>query len=75
MSESIWNLDTLLDISVNIIPLFIIGFFVVAFLVADPWGGPLLGKLLQLAIVLVTAVSLIILTYQAAIRIETVDEE
>lgn len=75
MSESIWTKDTLLDISVNIIPLFILGFFVVAFIVFDPFGGPLLGKILQLAIVLTTAIGLIILTHQAAIRIETPDEE
>lgn len=75
MSTSIWNKDTLLDISVNIIPLFIIAFFVVAFIVVDPFGGPLLGKILQLAIVLVTAIGLIILTHQAAIRIEGGDDE
>lgn len=68
--STIWNKETLLDISVNIIPLFIMGFFVVAFLVMDPFEGPLLGKLLQLAIVVVTALALVVITYQAAIRIE-----
>lgn len=75
MSTSIWNKDTLLDISVNIIPLFIIGFFVVAFLVVDPFDGPALGKYLQMAILLVTALGLVVLTHQAAIRIEGGDEE
>lgn len=70
MSTSIWDLDTLLDISVNIIPLFIIGFFVVAFLLVDPFEGPALGKYLQLAIMLTTGVGLAVLTYLAAVRIE-----
>lgn len=73
--SSIWNTETLLDLSVNIIPLFIIGFFVVGFLVFDPFQGPALAKYLQLAIMLVTAIALAILTHQAAIRIETTDEE
>ena len=74
MSSSIWNTDTLLDISVNLIPLFIIGFFVVAFVVVDPWGGPALGKYLQIALLVATGISLAILTHQAAIRIES-DED
>lgn len=71
MRDSVWNTDTLLNISVNLIPLFIIGFFVVAFLVFDPWGGPALGKYLQIAILVVTGLSLALLTHQAAVRIES----
>lgn len=73
MSDGIWNKDTLLDVSVNLIPLFIIGFFVVAFLVVDPWGGPALGKFLQIGILVFTGLSLALLTHQAAIRIESGD--
>lgn len=71
MRDSVWNTDTLLNISVNLIPLFIIGFFVVAFLVFDPWGGPALGKYLQIAILIVTGLGLALLTHQAAVRIES----
>lgn len=73
MSDGIWNKDTLLDVSVNLIPLFIIGFFVVAFLVVDPWGGPALGKILQIGLLVFTALSLALLTHQAAVRIESGD--
>lgn len=73
MRDSVWNKDTLLDVSVNLIPLFIIGFFVVAFLVFDPWGGPALGKFLQIGILVVTGLSLALLTYQAAVWIESDD--
>lgn len=71
MRDSVWNTDTLLDISVNLIPLFIIGFFVVAFLVFDPWGGPALGKYLQIGILVVTGLGLALITHQAAVRIES----
>ena len=73
MSSTIWNTDTLLDVSVNLIPLFIIGIFVVAFLVFDPWDGPALAKYLQLGILIHTGISLAILTYLAAVRIESGD--
>ena len=73
MRDSIWNVDTFLDISVNLIPLFIIGFFVVAFIVFDPWGGPALGRYLQIAILVVTGLGLALLTHQAAVRIESGD--
>lgn len=71
--STIWNKETLLDISVNIIPLFIIAFFVVMFTVVDPFEGPALGKYLQLAIMLTTGIGLAILTHQAAIRIDDDD--
>lgn len=71
MGDSVWNKDTLLNVSVNLIPIFIIGVFTVAFLVFDPWDGPVLGRILQIGILVFTAISLALLTYHAAVRIES----
>lgn len=66
----VWNRETLLDSVVNLVPLGIIAFFLVLFLVANPWGGlpPLVG-LLSLGIMLVTFVFLVYVTWETAKRV------
>lgn len=75
MTPSIWDRDTILDITVNVIPLGILAFFTVAFLVVDQFGWDSLYTPLQLALVVLPFVGLVILTYFSAKAIETDAEE
>ena len=63
MANRIFDKDTLLDLTVNIIPLFIILFFVVVFAVINPWGFDPLGSGLQYAVLIAPFVALAVLTY------------
>jgi len=71
MSSGIFDKDTMLDLTVNIVPLAILGFFLVAFLVLNPWGGGItLERGLQFVLVGWMFVGLAVLTYVAAVKIE-----
>ncbi|WP_277554243.1 DUF6684 family protein [Halobaculum limi] len=60
----IFDRDTLLDLTVNVIPLGIILFFVVAFVVIDPFSGlDFYGRVLQMGLLVFPFVALVILTY------------
>jgi hypothetical protein len=75
MSSTTFDKDTILDITVNIIPLGILAFFLLAFVFANPWGtGVSTIPVLQLVLVGWMFVLLSILTYAAAKRIETGEE-
>lgn len=75
MTPSIWDRDTILDITVNVIPLGILAFFTVAFLVVDQFGWDSLYTPLQLALVVLPFLALVVLTYFSARAIETDAEE
>ncbi|SEV99949.1 DUF6684 family protein [Halobacterium jilantaiense] len=71
MSSGIFDKDTMLDLTVNIVPLAILGFFFAAFLLLNPWGGGItLERGLQFVLVGWMFVGLAILTYVAAVKIE-----
>lgn len=55
--------ETLLDLVVNVIPLVIILFFVVAFAVVQPFGGDRLGEILMYVLLLAPFLALAVLTY------------
>jgi hypothetical protein len=59
----IFDRETLLDLVVNIIPLFIIFFFIVAFLVFNPFGFETLPSGIQFGLLVAPFVLLAILTY------------
>lgn len=59
----IFDRETLLDLTVNVIPLGIMLFFVVAFIVVDPFGGDFYGRVLQMGLIVFPFVALAILTY------------
>jgi len=76
MSSTLFDTDTILDLTVNIVPLAILAFFFVGFFVVNPWGaGFTLERVIQFILVGWVFVALAILTYAAAKRIETGDEE
>ena len=71
MNFGIFDKDTMLDLTVNIVPLAILGFFLVLFVVVNPWGGGItLDRGLQFVLVGWMFVGLAILTYLAAVKIE-----
>jgi hypothetical protein len=63
MANETFDRETILDLVVNIIPLFIILFFIVAFLLYNPFGVEPLASALQFGLLLVPFVLLAILTY------------
>jgi hypothetical protein len=76
MSARLFDRDTLLDLTVNIVPLAILGFFFVVFVALNPWGGGVtLERVLQFVLVGWMLVGLTILTYYAAKAIETGDDD
>jgi hypothetical protein len=66
--------ETLLDLTVNVIPLVIILFFVVVFAVVSPFGFSAVDTTIQYALLLGPFVALAILTYYAGKAISR-DEE
>lgn len=71
MSFTIFDKDLLLDLTVNIVPLAILAFFMLAFVFVNPWGTGLSTiPILQLVLVGWVFVGLAILTYISAKRID-----
>jgi arginine exporter protein ArgO len=63
MSEKVFDRETLLDLTVNVIPFVILAFFFIAFIVFTPFGFDSVISSLQLAIIGVSAIGLMVLTY------------
>lgn len=63
MANKIFDRDTLLDLTVNVVPLFIIAFFVVGFAVYPAFGTEFLPTAVQFGLLVVPFVFLAILTY------------
>lgn len=71
MPSQPWNTETLLDVSVNAVPLVVLVAFIVLFVGIAYWGMNLtLIPILQLALIVVPAIILAYITYVAAIKIE-----
>ena len=63
MSDRIFDRDTLLDLSVNAIPLAILLCFVLLFGLVSPFPSDSLVLVVQMAVVVVIGVALFVLTY------------
>ena len=66
--------DTLLDLTVNVIPLGIILFFIAAFVIARPFGLDPVFSGLQLSLMVSMFLLLAVLTYYAGKAIEGAEE-
>ncbi|MFQ3320206.1 MAG: hypothetical protein ACI8UR_001371 [Natronomonas sp.] len=75
MSDRTFDRETLLDLSVNAIPIGIIAFFVVAYLVIAPYPNDPAIMVIQMAIMLLTGIGLTILTYYSGKAISTAEDE
>jgi hypothetical protein len=74
MATKVFDRDTLLDLTVNFIPLFIILFFIVGYVVYNPFEFGSTGRILQYAILASFFVLLSILTYLSAKAIATAEK-
>jgi len=70
MATPLFERETWLDISVNIIPLLIIGFFIALFTVATPWEIEGLTSVIGYGLLIVPFLILACLTYIAASLVE-----
>ena len=66
MATKIFDRETMLDLTVNFIPLFIILFFVVGFAVFNPFGYDSMATGIQYVLLIAPFVFLAILTYVSA---------
>lgn len=66
MAYRVFEKETLLDISVNIIPLIILIVFTGMVLFTDPWGFDIRAEVIALGLHLVPIASLALVTYVAA---------
>ncbi|MFB6304362.1 MAG: DUF6684 family protein [Haloferacaceae archaeon] len=64
--STIFDRETLLDLVVNGVPLFIMLFFIVAFALVNPFGFDPLASGIQFALIVFPFVALAILTYFSA---------
>lgn len=63
MDRDVFDRETLLDLTVNVIPLGIILFFVLLFLVVAPWGYTPVDTAIQMALLVAPFAALALLTY------------
>jgi hypothetical protein len=74
MATKVFDRDTLLDLTVNFIPLFIILFFIVGYAVYDPFGLDSVSRILQYVLLVAPFVLLAILTYLSGKAIATAEK-
>jgi hypothetical protein len=70
----VFDRDTLLDLTVNFIPLFIILFFIVGYVVYNPFGVDQVSRILQYVLLIAPFVLLAILTYLSGKAIATAEK-
>lgn len=63
MSDRIFDRETMLDLSVNVIPIAILLCFVVLFAVVAPFPGDSVVLVVQMGVIVVTGIALAVLTY------------
>ena len=66
MATPIFDQETWLDITVNLVPLVIIGFFIALYTVASPWQIEGLTSTIAFALLVLPFLGLAYLTYVAA---------
>lgn len=75
MSPRTFDRETLLDLTVNAVPLGIMVFFILAFAVFNPFGWDPIVSTLQFAIMGLTTLLLAMLTYYAGKAISEAEAE
>jgi hypothetical protein len=71
MTSEPWTTETLLDISVNVVPLIVLSAFLLLFVGLTYWGMDLtMIPILMVALIVVPAIILAYVTYVAALKIE-----
>jgi hypothetical protein len=75
MASDVFDRETLLDLSVNVIPLFIILFFVALFVVIAPFGYSLVPTTIQMALLIAPFAALAVLTYYSGKAVASAEAE
>lgn len=75
MSNRTFDRETLLDLSVNVIPLAILTFFVIVYAVVGSYPDDPLILVVQMSIIIVTGIALTLLTYFSGKAIAGSEEE
>lgn len=75
MSKRVFDRETMLDLSVNLIPLGILLFFVALFAVVAPFPADSVIIAIQMSIIVLTGVGLAILTYYSGLAIAGAEGE
>lgn len=75
MSERLFDRETLLDLTVNVIPLGILAFFVAVYALVGSFPDDPLIVLIQMSIILLTAGALAVLTYYSGKAISGAEAE
>jgi len=75
MSDRLFDRDTMLDLSVNVIPIGILLCFIVLFAVVAPFPADSAVLIVQMSVIVITGVALAILTYYSGKAIESGEEE
>lgn len=71
MTKEPWTTDTVLDISVNVVPLIVLSAFLLLFVGLTYWGMDLtLIPILMVVLIVAPAIILAYVTYVAATKIE-----
>lgn len=74
MATKVFDRDTLLGLTVNFIPLFILFFFLVGYVVYNPFELGSAGRILQYVLLLAPFVALAILTYLSGKAIASAEQ-
>ncbi|MFB6169768.1 MAG: DUF6684 family protein [Haloarculaceae archaeon] len=74
MTQSVFDRETLLDLTVNAIPLAILLFFLVVFAVMNPFGPATVVQAIQFSIVGVMFLALAVLTYYSWKAVATAEQ-
>ena len=75
MSERTFDRETILDLSVNVIPLGMLAFFIVVYAVVGSFPDDPIVLVIQMSIILLTAGGLVMLTYYSGKAIAGAEEE
>ena len=75
MSERTFDRETLLDLSVNVIPLGMLAFFVVVYAVVGSFPDDPIVVVIQMSVILLTAGGLVMLTYYSGKAVAGAEEE
>lgn len=75
MSEKVFDRETLLDLTVNVIPFAILVIFFGGYIVFNPFGFDSVITGIQLAIIGVSAAGLMILTYYSGAAVSKAENE
>ena len=75
MSKRVFDRETMLDLSVNFIPLAMLLFFVLLFAVVTPFPTDSVVIAIQMSIVIITGIALAILTYYSGVAITNSEAE